>query len=426
MLEFLKLENVGPSPEMAIDFQSRLNLLTGDNSLGKSFLLDLAWWVLTGTWTNRQALPRQGVDTPVPSIHMRYGRKTGTVEYTSQFRRESQHWPRQWGRPANPGMVIYAQVDGGFSVWDPARNYWKDSSPEGAGRPRAFLFSPHEVWDGLSSENESSKRLCNGLIHDWASWQREKSEPFEQLARVLKRLSPSLDEPLTPGPLKRVSLDDVRDQPTLKMPYDQAVPLIHASSGIRRIVALAYLLVWTWQEHIQASKIIGESPTREIIFLVDEIEAHLHPQWQRRIVPALLEVMNALTGEHSVPVQLITATHSPLVLASIEPQFQEDTDRLFHLSLHGEQVVLGEIPWAKQGDAVSWLVSDAFGLQQGHSLEAERAIDIAQAFMRGDFHNLPTELNTQDRIHAELKRVLAGHDPFWPRWIVQQKESTGQ
>ena len=39
MIEHLRLENVGPAPEMALDFAPRVNLLTGDNGLGKSFLM---------------------------------------------------------------------------------------------------------------------------------------------------------------------------------------------------------------------------------------------------------------------------------------------------------------------------------------------------------------------------------------------------
>lgn len=42
MLKTLKIEGVGPAPKMTLDFGSRLNLLTGDNGLGKSFLLDIA------------------------------------------------------------------------------------------------------------------------------------------------------------------------------------------------------------------------------------------------------------------------------------------------------------------------------------------------------------------------------------------------
>jgi len=56
-------------------------------------------------------------------------------------------------------------------------------------------------------------------------------------------------------------------------------------------VALAYLLVWTWQEHLRASEIRGTKPVKEIVFLIDEIEAHLSSAVARRIVKALLDVM---------------------------------------------------------------------------------------------------------------------------------------
>ena len=50
MLERLRLRNVGPVPELELDSRRRVNLLTGDNGLGKTFLLDTAWWSLTGHW----------------------------------------------------------------------------------------------------------------------------------------------------------------------------------------------------------------------------------------------------------------------------------------------------------------------------------------------------------------------------------------
>jgi DNA repair ATPase RecN len=43
MLRNLKTRNIGPAPEMTLNFEKRLNLLTGDNGLGKSFILDIAW-----------------------------------------------------------------------------------------------------------------------------------------------------------------------------------------------------------------------------------------------------------------------------------------------------------------------------------------------------------------------------------------------
>ena len=50
MIESLRLRNVGPAPEMEMTFAPRLNLITGDNGLGKSFLLDVIWWALTRKW----------------------------------------------------------------------------------------------------------------------------------------------------------------------------------------------------------------------------------------------------------------------------------------------------------------------------------------------------------------------------------------
>jgi hypothetical protein len=116
--------------------------------------------------------------------------------------------------------------------------------------------------------------------------------------------------------------------------------------------------------------------------------------------------------------QVLLTTHSPLVLASIEPHFNRTTDRLFLFELQDRQVVLRELPWVKRGDAIGWLTSEIFGLDQGRSIEAERAIEAAEAFMRGEVADLPEGLRTEDEIHRELLRVLPDQDRFWPRWMV--------
>jgi len=415
MLEELHLRGVGPAPELDFDFGPRINIITGDNGVGKSFVLDVAWWAMTRSWAGYPANPQRGLDLK-PTISFIYQAKAKKVSQASDFDFQNQAWRRKEGRPANPGMVVYARVDGGFSVWDPARNYWRIAPSQDVfapDRPEAYHFSSKQVWDGLK---EGEKHLCNGLIADWVSWQKEGGPAFSQLSSVLEVLS-SESEPLRPGKPMRISLEDVRDIPTLRMPYG-TVPLVYASSGMRRIAALAYLLVWTWQEHQRASELLNQRPTSEITFLVDEIEAHLHVRWQRAIVPALLRVMQTMTKTQTARVQTIIATHAPLLLASIEPIFDEEKDRVFTFDLEGSTVSLRKIPWSKQGDVVGWLVSDVFGLKQARSREAERAIEAAEAFMRGEIAALPEDLDTQDKIHRELKRVLAGHDPFWPRWIV--------
>lgn len=414
MLISLHMKGVGPAREFgAIEFAPRLNFITGDNGLGKSFLLDIAWWALTRNWARGvPAVPQVGCKAP--SIAYAYTKSTREpFEVRSDFVRSQQLWPVKQGRPAIPSVVLYAGVDGSFSVWDPARNYWSDASTDSAQRVGAFNFSAGQVWSGLE---ENGVRHCNGLIHDWVLWQKGNDPAFADLVRVLEALSPSPAEQLLPGDPVRLGLD-VKDYPSLRMPYGQDVALVHASAGMRRIVALAYLLVWTWREHIIACKQTGRRQAREVIFLIDEVECHLHPQWQRRIIPALLNVMQSLTGAQ-LPVQLLVATHSPLVMMSAEPEFDEEQDAVFTLELEGGQAVIRHSPWAKQGDAVAWLVSEAFGLRQARSVVAENAIEAAEALMRNDRDELPKGLETCEDIHAALVKNLPGMDPFWPRWIV--------
>ena len=422
MLEFLDLRDVGPAPELRFDFAPRINLITGDNGVGKSFVLDVAWWALTRTWVSYPAGPQRGPGVH-PRISFAYRARAKAVEQDCDFDFKSLTWRRKPGRPPNPGMVIYARADGGFSVWDPARNYWKDAPSRDVyapDRPEAYHFSSNQVWDGL---RDGERHLCNGLIADWVSWQREDGPAFHQLSSALEALAPSPAEPLKPGRPMRISLEDVRDMPTLEMPYG-TVPLVYASAGMRRIAALAYLLVWTWQEHQKASELLNQKPTTEITFLIDEIEAHLHPRWQRVILPALLNVMQKVQTEKA-RVQVIVATHAPLLLASVEPIFDEEQDRVFTFHLAGGSVSLREVPWSKQGDAVAWLVSDVFGLEEARSVEAERAIEAAEKLMRKETQTLPTDLRTREQIHHELQRVLPGNDPFWPRWIVKVMERQG-
>lgn len=434
MLKRLELENVGPAPRMELNLAPRLNLITGDNGLGKSFLLDMAWWALTRKWP-RDLNPRlmsgyQARPTDIKSpAYLRFTVEavTGSKSYESQYSPLDESWTGRPGRPLNPGLVVHAHVDGGFSVWDPARNYWRNKGNiDVQDRLPGYVFSPEDVWNGLevvpsqSQGTPRATRVCKGLLEDWSDWIKERGANGERMTRVINRLAVQ-EEPLAIGPIRHLTLDDALDIPSIHTKYAAEVLIVHASSALRRIIALAYMLVWSWSKHVSAAAQLGCDCARQVILLFDEVDAHLHPRWQRTIIPAVLEVMNSLTTdeERTIPVQVIAATHSPLVLASVEPHFDEDRDRLFHLDIRDRQVHLDEVPWAKQGDALNWLVSQIFGLCQGRSVEAEQAIKQANAFMASDGSHNPHNAAEQKRIHQELERVLPGHDPFWPRWVVR-------
>lgn len=402
MLESIRLSHVGPAPEMALALSPRLNLVTGDNGLGKSFLLDVAWWALTRTWAREMVVPRPGAKA---EIEYTYTKKTApSYSFKSNYEPDKIRWTVKASRPPIPGLILYAQVDGGFSLWDPMRNYWTEDSPE---RPNAFFFTPDEVWKGNDH--------CKGVLEDWLLWQAGNDRRFTLLKAVLEALSPSSKEKIRPGDPREVTIRDKGPTPTLRMPYGEDIPLTHASAGMRRIIALAYLLTWAWHRHEEAAKLRGEKPAREIIFLVDEIEGHLHPQWQRRVVPALLQVMEALTGDHGSKVQLIAATHSPLVLASVEPSFDEEKDSWFDIDLKDGEVVLEKKKYTRKGEINNWLVSDAFDLAQPRGpVEAEEAIQEALRLAR---EREPDNTDVE-RVHKLLQAVLGDTDRFWVRWTA--------
>lgn len=421
MITELHLKNVGPASEFDLEFGERLNIFTGDNGLGKTFLLDIIWWVFTRTWADNPAFPYQKQGEK-PEINYRFigddflgGEKGLTETKRVGFSFKSQRWVRDEEEGMlSFGLIVYIRVDGSFSVWDPVRNLL-DSTPIFS---KPYHFTPDSLWNGLE---EGDKILCNGLIRDWITWQyhpkQAPTSPFNLLSKVLKRLSPLHSEQLKPGEPKRISLEDVRDIPTIDLPYG-TIPITRVAAGMKRILGLAYLLVWTWYEHTQAANLLSQEPTNRLILLMDEVEAHLHPQWQRSLLTSLLTVAECLKQQmHS---QVIVTTHSPLVMASVEPLFDEKQDKLFLFELKKQNVTLHDVRWAKQGDAVGWLTSDIFGLQQARSREAEHAIDAAYAFMRNDnMRSYPEHLRTKELIHQELLRVLAADDPFWVRWIVE-------
>lgn len=403
MLDFLSFHGVGPAPVLGpLALGPRLNFITGDNGLGKSFVLDAAWWVLTGTpAADRRITPQ--ADVAVPSIDYRLG---GADRSPGQWVWEYGRWHHVGAVDTRPALVVYAHADGGFGVWDSLRN---------TGSPEAFHFSQTELWQGTASGEHG--RLCNGLIHDWVRWQRTpRSAAFAALKQLLKALSPSAEEMLLPGKPCYLGMLDDTEYPTLRRPQG-VVPLPHTSSAIRRVMALAYTVLWAWRGHQRACRQAGVGPAAELVFLVDEVECHLHAKWQRRIIPALLSVIEGLTRRR-LAVQMIVATHSPLVLASMEAQFDEDRDALFTLGLQEGQVQLVQQPWARQGDVVNWLVSESFGLRQARSLEAEAAIDAAEAWMRGQRTRLPAGLETEAQIQARLLQTLPAGDHFWPCWVV--------
>lgn len=478
MIRHLTLKDVGPARDLKFAFSPRLNVLTGDNGLGKTFVLDVLWWVLTTQWVGHPAYPYRPPTTDgdvEPEVHPKIRanldhRRDGLigVETGGDWSWQGQSWERpQWAptsetqgpsvypeqhdeaehRPRS--VVLYARIDGSFAIWD---SYYVKGGI--SNYKDAFIpLSSDEVWDGKEvPDGRGGKRtVIRGLVADWVTWQQSRSTTeFQSLRRVLDALSPP-DEPLVPGPEPvRVDIQDRRDIPTLESEFG-VVPVTLASAGMRRALALAYLLVWAWTEHKKAADAIKERPSSDIVLLVDEPELHLHPGWQRTFLPAVLKAVSMTAPNAGV--QVFAATHSPLVLASLESAWVEEHDDLFVLERSGRLIRVEELPFTKEGDVSAWLDSRVFGGVSGRSRAGELAIDAAQHFMAdrskeaedtlrtlydhldkqphsrapdvGDFdllvevaEDVYRQRPLPERVHDALKHTLPGHDEFWVHWTL--------
>jgi len=399
----LHLVNAGPATEMSVEFGQRLTIVTGDNGLGKSFLLDFTWWAATGVWADREAMPQLDEPKSIPGIEYTLSGSSGRLStFSARFDQRNFTWYRSPGAMTVEALAVFSRADGSFAVADPVRSKF-NQGPLVTGSLTAY-----EVWNGRPG-------FIEGLIRDWTRWQTASDKKsFDRFTSVLKRLSPEDLGTLTPGATVRLP-SDPRDIPTIQHKYG-TVPVTHASSGVQRVLLLSYLIIWSWQEHELASARLNRTPLHRMMVVVDELEAHLHPKWQRIVLPALMSVGDLLSSD--IALQMIAATHSPMILASIEATFDPSTDVLYHLYGSGTTVELEETPFVKYGDASGWLTSPLFGLTHARSREAEKAIEDAKTLQLSEE---PTAADVTE-VSKRLSLHLASDDKFWPRWLYFAEE----
>ena len=93
----------------------------------------------------------------------------------------------------------------------------------------------------------------------------------------------------------------------IRDPYLKTLPAAAMSSGTQGTLLWILALSIRMASHHDWQTGWEEKPA---ILLIDEIENHLHPTWQRRVIPALLE--------HFPGLQIFATTHSPFVVAGLK------------------------------------------------------------------------------------------------------------
>ena len=147
ILTYLETQSIGPVEELVFEPASRLNLITGDNGLGKTFLLDLSWWALTQDWAERAATPLHVSRSKPPIIKFAVSGSSDSRPVRAAYSHNTGDWEIRERRATESGLVVYARLDGSFAVWDPA-NRALAGPVGGIGRWPGLKFTREQVWSG--------------------------------------------------------------------------------------------------------------------------------------------------------------------------------------------------------------------------------------------------------------------------------------
>ena len=143
-------------------------------------------------------------------------------------------------------------------------------------------------------------------------------------------------------------------------PDSEKLALDQLSGGYRAVLALAADLAWRMA---QGNPHLDDPLESEAIVLIDEVDLHLHPKWQQRILNDLVRTFPKA--------QFVVSTHSPQVLTTVRPEHIVELDR-------GEdgRVVAGSPASATYGAEAGDVLSSVMGTNQRPSgNEFTKALD---------------------------------------------------
>lgn len=145
-------------------------------------------------------------------------------------------------------------------------------------------------WFRQREDYENEKRVENGAFRD---------AQLQAIRHVVEEMLPGFSE------LR------IRRQP-MRMVVRKGhgeLELRHLSQGERYLLTLGADIA---RRLALANPMADEPRLCSAVILIDEIETHLHPSWQRQIIPALARAFPNC--------QFIVSTHSPQVLSEVRPE----------------------------------------------------------------------------------------------------------
>ena len=342
-LKKLRLVNLGPFDEIEFEFDQRVNVFTGPNNSGKSTALMTLGEIVVYPF----GIPEKLLRTEPVEFEVEIGPNGQVFEGSIPIHLSSEHELGDYESIMEPI---------GYSSFIPAMRRSTDFRAKGPvvdkeqkehDNPLAMDSQDirKQISDPYKQYKDLGKRIK--LIQTDASLVSDEDvvrKIIELDYRAYRRGAPAIRgivdktvaiaSEVTEGyPLRfiRVDEDDNGLFPLFDTP-DGLVPLDVLSQGTQSLVQwLARLLIGMAEYYDYPEDI----ETKSGILIVDEIDAHLHPSWQRRIIPSITK--------HFPNLQIFCSTHSPLMLAGLKSGqvqlLQRDGDGKVTVSRNEEDVV---------------------------------------------------------------------------------------
>ena len=322
----LKLANLRAIDTAEFRFQAGFNLIVGVNGVGKTSVLDALCACLSGVVKHANQL-RAPIE-PFAVDDIRIGAdalgvecyvQIGSIEHRYLIHKPREDSAPQKKRAGMPREQVH-HTPGKASFL--GRAPMPVTGREPGGRPLAVLFSTNRA---VPSERAPAKGVAAGgtaaafadafanrglQLGELAAWMRvqETLRSEHPLAgRALAGFEKAVSEFL-PG-YTNLRVDSTK-RPRLLIDHGRStVSVRQMSDGERGTLVLVLDLT---RRLVQANPEMSDPVAEaEAVVLIDEIDLHLHPKWQRQIVHKLTMTFPRC--------QFIATTHSPQVLASVGP-----------------------------------------------------------------------------------------------------------
>ncbi|MCY4559678.1 MAG: AAA family ATPase [Chloroflexi bacterium] len=207
---------------------------------------------------------------------------------------------RAWGSPIDLPILAFYDTERAVPNLTRQRGLPKGTSSRYAALAGALSArtSFRELFEWFySKENEELREQRERRDHDYR---------LKELSVVRTAISSMIEGVTEPHvelrPLRFVVSERLNGETAAKRTLDQL------SGGYQAVLALAADLAWRMA---QGNPHCPNPLESEAIGLIDEIELHLHPSWQQRILGDLMRTFPNT--------QFIVSTHSPQILTTVRP-----------------------------------------------------------------------------------------------------------